>query len=46
ITIIEPLPTGIYFAKFLVDSKISQSKYVYRSPNASTLKTYSKILGN
>lgn len=46
ITIIEPLPTGIYFAKFLVDSKISQSKYVYRSPDASTLKTYSKILGN
>ncbi|HAT7923010.1 TPA: hydantoin racemase [Legionella pneumophila] len=46
ITIIEPLPTGIYFAKFLVDSKISQSKYVYRSPDASTLKTYSKILGD
>lgn len=46
ITIIEPLPTGIYFAKFLADAKISQSKFVYRTPDPATLKTYSKILSS
>lgn len=45
VTIIEPLPTGIYFAKFLADAKISHSKRVYRSPDSKTLKIYEKILG-
>ncbi|ASQ47331.1 aspartate/glutamate racemase family protein [Legionella clemsonensis] len=44
VTIIEPLPTGIYFAKFLADAKITHSKRVYRSPDSKTLKVYEKIL--
>ncbi|KTD07888.1 aspartate/glutamate racemase family protein [Legionella jamestowniensis] len=45
VTIIEPLPTGIYFAKFLADAKITHSKRVYRSPDEKTLEIYKQILG-
>lgn len=44
VPIIEPLPTGIYFAKFLADAKIAQSKRVYPAPDALALKTYAKVL--
>lgn len=46
VTIIEPLPTGIYFAKFLADAKISHSKRVFRSPDENTLKIYQQILNS
>ncbi|WP_419420904.1 aspartate/glutamate racemase family protein [Legionella sp. D16C41] len=46
VTIIEPLPTGIYFAKFLADAKIAHSKQVYCSPSEDTLKTYANILAS
>ncbi len=44
VPIIEPLPTGIYFAKFLADAKISHSKRVYCSPDERTLNIYAQIL--
>ncbi|STX52440.1 hydantoin racemase [Legionella busanensis] len=44
VSIIEPLPTGIYFAKFLADAKITHSKKIYCTPSADTFKKYAKIL--
>lgn len=44
IPIIEPLPTGIYFAKFLADARIAQSKRVYNSPAENSLKRYGNVL--
>ncbi|WP_019218083.1 aspartate/glutamate racemase family protein [Legionella tunisiensis] len=46
VPIIEPLPTGIYFAKFLADAGIAQSKRVYNSPAENSLKIYAKILAS
>ena len=44
IPLIEPLPTAIYYAKFLVDAKLCHSKYVFPFPTKEALISYKHLI--